>query len=173
MSPTSSRNSVPPCASRKRPARSLAAPVKAPFTWPKVSLSIRSAGMAAQLTATKGRSARALLRCRARATSSLPVPVSPSTSTVASLSAARPMRLKTCRMASLPLTSSASSPSGSWFCAGFCAAQNQRSEEHTSELQSPCNLVCRLLLEKKKEAVHYDALLSLEQEAVRPYLSTF
>src|SRR5256885_10646077 len=29
-----------------------------------------------------------------------------------------------------------------------------RSEEHTSELQSPCNLVCRLLLEKKKK---YDA----------------
>src|SRR5256885_4855386 len=28
-----------------------------------------------------------------------------------------------------------------------------RSEEHTSELQSPCNLVCRLLLEKKKETV--------------------
>src|SRR2546426_7831338 len=27
-----------------------------------------------------------------------------------------------------------------------------RSEEHTSELQSPCNLVCRLLLEKKKKA---------------------
>src|SRR5256885_8539260 len=27
---------------------------------------------------------------------------------------------------------------------------NYRSEEHTSELQSPCNLVCRLLLEKKK-----------------------
>src|SRR5256885_2604679 len=26
-----------------------------------------------------------------------------------------------------------------------------RSEEHTSELQSPCNLVCRLLLEKKKD----------------------
>src|SRR2546426_6508915 len=30
------------------------------------------------------------------------------------------------------------------------AAAYQRSEEHTSELQSPCNLVCRLLLEKKK-----------------------
>src|SRR5256885_3588780 len=29
-------------------------------------------------------------------------------------------------------------------CCGWC-----RSEEHTSELQSPCNLVCRLLLEKK------------------------
>src|SRR5256885_9451298 len=30
------------------------------------------------------------------------------------------------------------------------SGQQQRSEEHTSELQSPCNLVCRLLLEKKK-----------------------
>src|SRR2546426_5105668 len=29
-----------------------------------------------------------------------------------------------------------------------------RSEEHTSELQSPCNLVCRLLLEKKKTKFH-------------------
>src|SRR5256885_4688379 len=29
-----------------------------------------------------------------------------------------------------------------------------RSEEHTSELQSPCNLVCRLLLEKKKNTLH-------------------
>src|SRR5256885_9180959 len=29
-----------------------------------------------------------------------------------------------------------------------------RSEEHTSELQSPCNLVCRLLLEKKKKNQH-------------------
>src|SRR5688500_19627725 len=31
------------------------------------------------------------------------------------------------------------------------AAYRHRSEEHTSELQSPCNLVCRLLLEKKKK----------------------
>src|SRR5256885_3926676 len=31
----------------------------------------------------------------------------------------------------------------------------QRSEEHTSELQSPCNLVCRLLLEKKKSKRKY------------------
>src|ERR1039457_7445998 len=30
-----------------------------------------------------------------------------------------------------------------------------RSEEHTSELQSPCNLVCRLLLEKKKKKRSY------------------
>src|SRR2546426_8515208 len=37
---------------------------------------------------------------------------------------------------------------------GFPAIQvldKLRSEEHTSELQSPCNLVCRLLLEKKKQ----------------------
>src|SRR5256885_2473328 len=31
-----------------------------------------------------------------------------------------------------------------------CRCRRQRSEEHTSELQSPCNIVCRLLLEKKK-----------------------
>src|SRR5256885_9596003 len=30
----------------------------------------------------------------------------------------------------------------------------ERSEEHTSELQSPCNLVCRLLLEKKKTSTN-------------------
>src|SRR5256885_7121241 len=40
-------------------------------------------------------------------------------------------------------------------CAGLAHAPadiglGDRSEEHTSELQSPCNLVCRLLLEKKK-----------------------
>src|SRR2546426_2746578 len=34
--------------------------------------------------------------------------------------------------------------------AGLSSTTRARSEEHTSELQSPCNLVCRLLLEKKK-----------------------
>src|SRR5256885_10126617 len=33
----------------------------------------------------------------------------------------------------------------------FGNGREGRSEEHTSELQSPCNLVCRLLLEKKKK----------------------
>src|SRR5688500_19422463 len=33
------------------------------------------------------------------------------------------------------------------------AMRRIRSEEHTSELQSPCNLVCRLLLEKKKHRI--------------------
>src|SRR5256885_8904177 len=35
-----------------------------------------------------------------------------------------------------------------------------RSEEHTSELQSPCNLVCRLLLEKKKKQQKSKRLLN-------------
>src|ERR1022692_2436569 len=34
---------------------------------------------------------------------------------------------------------------------GVTEADSKRSEEHTSELQSPCNLLCRLLLEKKKK----------------------
>src|SRR5256885_3036523 len=43
---------------------------------------------------------------------------------------------------------------GSRYPAGIAVSKNGRylrSEEHTSELQSPCNLVCRLLLEKKKK----------------------
>src|SRR5256885_13974513 len=38
----------------------------------------------------------------------------------------------------------------------LCLVGQRRSEEHTSELQSPCNLVCRLLLEKKKNARETD-----------------
>src|SRR5256885_12098795 len=36
-------------------------------------------------------------------------------------------------------------------CLSMVPIKAARSEEHTSELQSPCNLVCRLLLEKKKD----------------------
>src|SRR2546426_7891251 len=36
-----------------------------------------------------------------------------------------------------------------------------RSEEHTSELQSPCNLVCRLLLEKKKKKIIYKVMVDI------------
>src|SRR5256885_5649417 len=36
------------------------------------------------------------------------------------------------------------------------AGEPKRSEEHTSELQSPCNLVCRLLLEKKNRGCRRD-----------------
>src|ERR1039457_4626731 len=44
----------------------------------------------------------------------------------------------------------------------YVLEQFPRSEEHTSELQSPCNLVCRLLLEKKK----YERKTSEHMEAV-------
>src|SRR5256885_3807940 len=37
--------------------------------------------------------------------------------------------------------------------AAMAGHRTGRSEEHTSELQSPCNLVCRLLLEKKKKNI--------------------
>src|SRR5256885_8048639 len=42
-----------------------------------------------------------------------------------------------------------------------------RSEEHTSELQSPCNLVCRLLLEKKKMP-----MCALQPAQLRPPVET-
>src|SRR5258708_19078427 len=45
---------------------------------------------------------------------------------------------------------------GCCFCWGFSGGNSlpMRSEEHTSELQSPDHLVCRLLLEKKKSTFH-------------------
>src|SRR2546430_10692582 len=61
----------------------------------------------------------------------------------------------------LPISSSARSrPTPSRFarriraasCCGWAADRATRSEEHTSELQSQSNLVCRLLLEKKKKS---------------------
>src|SRR5688500_19092407 len=45
-----------------------------------------------------------------------------------------------------------------------------RSEEHTSELQSPCNLVCRLLLEKKKkDTLNHHALEQYQANAADNY----
>src|SRR5256885_7167744 len=40
-------------------------------------------------------------------------------------------------------------------CCHGCELRVERSEEHTSELQSPCNLVCRLLLEKKNNHLNH------------------
>src|SRR5256885_12828760 len=42
-----------------------------------------------------------------------------------------------------------------------------RSEEHTSELQSPCNLVCRLLLEKKNYATSQNHRYAVNHQSVR------
>src|SRR5438552_7449234 len=60
--------------------------------------------------------------------------------------------------------------------AGHCALRDhaersgQRSEEHTSELQSPDHLVCRLLLEKKKKIAEYQPLPTVNSE---PKLANF
>src|SRR5256885_10571638 len=47
-----------------------------------------------------------------------------------------------------------------------------RSEEHTSELQSPCNLVCRLLLEKKKNIIAHVLQICRRQYVDHSYLRT-
>src|SRR5688500_20020231 len=43
---------------------------------------------------------------------------------------------------------------GELMCMSAQGLETVRSEEHTSELQSPCNLVCRLLLEKKNDIMY-------------------
>ena len=72
-----------PCS--RRPTRSRTAPVNAPRTCPKSSLSRSSPGSAAQLTATNGPPLRGEWAWSARATTSLPVPLSPVMRTFASL----------------------------------------------------------------------------------------
>src|SRR5256885_11288567 len=48
-----------------------------------------------------------------------------------------------------------------------------RSEEHTSELQSPCNLVCRLLLEKKKKTTTSTCTTLVQTSTYPAFLSSF
>src|SRR5256885_5859614 len=48
-----------------------------------------------------------------------------------------------------------------------------RSEEHTSELQSPCNLVCRLLLEKKKKKTNIKQFSRCNHNTYQPSLTRF
>ena len=77
---------MPPWACSIRPTRRLAAPVKAPASCPKSSLSSTVSGSAPQFSATRLPD-RPLQRCRRLATTSLPEPVSPRTSTSMSASA--------------------------------------------------------------------------------------
>src|SRR5256885_12098731 len=51
--------------------------------------------------------------------------------------------------------------------------QLRRSEEHTSELQSPCNLVCRLLLEKKNNKQIHAAISFADDIALYPLRNAF
>src|SRR5256885_7247902 len=52
------------------------------------------------------------------------------------------------------LNLAAAAAQGARLFAAYDPTYAARSEEHTSELQSPCNLVCRLLLEKKKKRIN-------------------
>src|SRR2546426_8258694 len=56
-------------------------------------------------------------------------------------------------------------------CAVDCGpvVNPDRSEEHTSELQSPCNLVCRLLLEKKKKKINATSLQQTRHRRTREH----
>src|SRR5687767_8304736 len=82
--PISSRKIVPPSASSKRPPRSALASVKAPFTWPNISLSNTDSARPPAFTAMKDFSARSDQSCISRASRLLPVPGSPVISTLAS-----------------------------------------------------------------------------------------
>jgi hypothetical protein len=82
VSEISSRKSVPPSASAKRPRLSRIAPVNEPRSWPNSSDSSRVSGSAPQLIETNLRSLRIELQWIARAISSLPVPLSPVSRTV-------------------------------------------------------------------------------------------
>src|SRR5256885_6733483 len=59
-------------------------------------------------------------------------------------------------------------------CRHSFRARARRSEEHTSELQSPCNLVCRLLLEKKKTDVptSSESMIQLARDSVPALFSS-
>ncbi len=87
ISPISSKNKIPLLANSNLPIFVESAPVNAPFSCPKSSLSMSSSGMAAQFTAMKGLSFCLLFLCKVRAASSLPVPFSPVISTHASVGA--------------------------------------------------------------------------------------
>ncbi|VTQ24748.1 Uncharacterised protein [Pseudomonas aeruginosa] len=103
---------MPPSAASIRPTLRWCAPVKAPFSWPNSSDWIRCSGIAPQLIATNGLSARRDCRCRVRATSSLPVPLSPRISTGESVGASFASSRRRSRTARLSPSSSCS-PSAS------------------------------------------------------------
>src|SRR5205807_2993523 len=84
-----------------------------------------------------------------------PSPTSSSSTTAAS------GRTRSCRRPTIPRVRSFRGCGNSvpWMrrsCTG------RRSEEHTSELQSPCNLVCRLLLEKKNNELYHKTCLEYD-----------
>ena len=95
---------MPLSANSNLPGFSLVAPVKAPRSWPKSSLSRSSLGSAAQLILTKGLPRRGERSWMVRAMPSFPTPLSPRMSTGTSVSATRSTMSQMLAMAGLWLT---------------------------------------------------------------------
>src|SRR5256885_12721749 len=69
----------------------------------------------------------------------------------------------------LDRTATPASAARAWPASRVAPPLRHRSEEHTSELQSPCNLVCRLLLEKKKKKFYTCIMITTTINQVRCY----
>src|SRR5688500_19397114 len=101
-------------------------------------------------------------RCRARPSSSIRRPASGCDAGFTAAGGVEPQLLGPAGAAALRrLAAAPHARQGEASAIGECglsldaaAGGEDRSEEHTSELQSPCNLVCRLLLEKNKIYAH-------------------
>ncbi len=120
---------MPPLQAARRPGLSRTAPVKAPLTCPKSSLSRSSGDRDGQDTTPKGRAARGPQVWMVRARSVLPVPDSPLISRVASLPATRRAISRVLCMAGLRLVKSAS---GDDFSRASCRASTFFSRLRTS-----------------------------------------
>ena len=120
----SSRNSVPPSASSKRPTRSVLASVNAPRTWPNSSLSKTPSDSPPAFTVTSGLAERVETACSACATAPLPVPFSPVMSTFASDGPTRAISCKTGCIAA--------------DCAMICGPRSVLSSRFSASSRCPC-----------------------------------
>src|SRR5690348_17628882 len=104
------------------------------------------------------------------------IPDPPTTTTYTlSLHDALPISSESIATPTLPTSPRASGESESMpICVGRSNATERpdanRSEEHTSELQSPVHLVCRLLLEKKKKPIHLTLIYDSTSQSTAPSL---
>src|SRR2546430_8406001 len=69
--------------------------------------------------------------------------------------------------------SNSPAPDGGRASSIICSFRSPRSEEHTSELQSQSNLVCRLLLEKKKKALSPPSTANFKPDSLPSYPTLF
>ena len=159
---------MPPSASSNRPWRSCRASVKAPFTWPNISLSNSVEEIPPRFTLIYGAFFRWLLRKIASVISSLPVPLSPVINTEASVGAMRPMSSRT-------FSSLGSSPT--ILPKSYCASSSPRLGAFTASFRaaspravfttcSSCSLVQGLVMKSTAPALIPLTARSMEPQAV-------